>query len=100
MLGLVFVVHNQSDQCSVIPCFGEDTAMAVGKLKSNAILAREKQCPQEWKIKTDCKYKAAISITFFLRKSSVQKILLRMLSQIVSFYQPGTETFLCWQGSI
>ena len=43
MLGLVFVVHSKSDQCSVLPFFGVDTAMAAGKPKSilpKAILAR------------------------------------------------------------
>jgi hypothetical protein len=40
MLGLVFVVHSQADQCSLLPFFGVDTAMAAGKPKSKAILKR------------------------------------------------------------
>ncbi len=63
--------------------FGVDTEMAAGKPKSKAMLAREKRRLQEWKIKTDRKYKEAIPITHFMRKSSLQKVLLRMLSKFV-----------------
>ncbi len=87
MLGLVFCIS----------FFGVDTAMAAGKPKSKAILAREKRRLQEWKIKTDSKYKTAISITSFYEKIEYAKgSASAAVKACFSFDPSGTETFLCW----